>query len=177
MRSFLKNVSVLILALAVSLVWGSLAGHNGSASPRPSAVAAAAGFSAMQNGSSLQEAVLNHEREGLDALKSGDYDHFAELNADDAVYVDAAGVADKATVMKNVRGGFRLTDYTITNVIFAGISPAAGLISYEIRETGNSYGHGFSAHVFVSSVWAQRAGKWVCLFSQETPAREPQPAH
>jgi hypothetical protein len=168
MKISTNGAVVLAIAVAASFGVGVLVSGNR---------VTAAGAVPAQAARSLEDEAMRHEREGLDALKSGDYDHFAELNADDAVFVDAAGVADKATVMKNVRGGFRLTDYTITNVKFAGISPTAALISYEIRETGNSYGHGFSAHVFVSSVWVQRAGKWLCLFSQETAAHEPQPAH
>jgi ketosteroid isomerase-like protein len=123
--------------------------------------------------SPLAQQILAKEKEGLDALKAGNIAAFGDLTADDAVLVDDHGPADKAQVMKNV-AGFQLTDYTISGVHFVQLSSSSGLVSYDMVETGASHGHTFSAHVFVSSIWAQRAGKWLCLFSQETAAR---PAH
>jgi hypothetical protein len=51
------------------------------------------------------------------------------------------------------------------------LSPKSGLIAYKISETGTSHGKPFSATAQVSAIWAERGGKWVCLFSQETAAR------
>jgi Domain of unknown function (DUF4440) len=121
---------------------------------------------------SLQQMILAKEREGLDALKSGNLDVFANLTAEEAVFVDAAGPAGKADVMKNV-AGFKLTEYAIEDVRFVRLSDASGLISYKIAEKGVSHGHEFAAQVYVSSIWAERGGKWACLFSQETAARRP----
>jgi ketosteroid isomerase-like protein len=120
--------------------------------------------------STLKEQIVAKEREGLDALKVGDVQHFADLTADDAVFVDPHGPAGKAQVMKNV-AGFSLTDYQMEDVSFVQISPTAGLISYKSTEKGVSHGKEFAAQVYVSSVWGQRGGKWVCLFSQETAVR------
>jgi hypothetical protein len=121
---------------------------------------------------SLQEQIVAKEREGLEALKTGNLETFANLTAEEAVFVDAAGPATKAEVMKNV-AGFTLTDYSIEDVRFVPLSANSGLISYKIHEKGVSHGHEFAAQVYVSSIWAERAGKWVCLFSQETAPRTP----
>jgi len=121
-------------------------------------------------GPSLQDQIVSKEREGLDALKAGNVDRFAELTAEDAVFVDAHGPASKAQVMKNV-AGFRLTDYAIESVNFLPLTSSSGLIAYKITESGDSHGRQFTATVYVSSIWAKRAGQWVCLFSQETAAR------
>jgi len=69
--------------------------------------------------------------------------------------------------MKNITE-FRLTDYSIEDMKFMQLSPTTGLITYKISEQGSSHGHDFSAKAFVSSIWAKRAGGWVCVFSQET---------
>jgi hypothetical protein len=122
--------------------------------------------------SSMQEKVTAKEREGLEALKTGDVAHFGELTADDAVFVDPHGIASKADVMKNV-AGFRLTDFTMEDVKFLQVSDKAGLISYKLTEKGVTHGKDFTAMVFVSSIWAERNGKWLCEFSQETTARMP----
>jgi hypothetical protein len=120
--------------------------------------------------SSLQQQIIAKEHEGLDALKSGNLEQFGNLTADDAILVDAQGPASKAQVMKNV-AGFNLTDYSMEDVKFVPLSPTSGLIVYEISEKGVSHGKEFAVQAYISSVWAERESKWVCLFSQETSAR------
>lgn len=122
------------------------------------------------NKSSMQRQIVAKEREGLDALKTGDLARFGALTADDAVFVDAQGPAGKAQVLKNVVA-FRITEYSMDSVEFRAVSPNTGLITYKITEKGISHDKAFAAQVYVSSVWTQRDGKWVCLFSQETAAR------
>ena len=120
----------------------------------------------------LRDTIVAQERAGLDALKLGDVKAFADATADDAVFVDAAGTATKAEVVKNVQG-FHLTDYTMSDIRFVPLSKDSGLIVYRMTETGSSHGHDFTAKVVVSSIWAKRGGKWLCEFSQETAARAP----
>lgn len=119
---------------------------------------------------SLEQQVVAKEREGLDALKSGNLELFGNLTADDAVLVDAHGPATKAQVLKNV-AEFTLSDYSMDNLQFVPLSPNSGLITYKISEKGVSHGKECAAQAWVSSVWAQRGNKWLCVFSQETGAR------
>ena len=124
------------------------------------------------SGSSMQEKIAAKEREGLESLRTGDIAHFGEVTAEDAIFVDPHGIASKAEVMKNV-AGFRLTDFTIEDPKFLQLSEKAGLVSYKLTEKGVTHGKEFTATVFVSSIWAERGGKWLCEFSQETAARVP----
>jgi hypothetical protein len=124
----------------------------------------------MKTDDSLQQQIVAHEREGLEALKTGDLDRFGNLTADEAVMVDAQGPASKAQLLKNV-AGFKLTDYSMEGVKFVPLSANSGLISYKITEKGVSHGKEFTAQAYVSSIWIGRGGKWVCPFSQETGAR------
>jgi ketosteroid isomerase-like protein len=121
---------------------------------------------------SLEQQVVAAERDGLDALKAGNVDRFADHTADDAVFVDAAGPATKAQVVSNV-AGFRLAEYAMDDVKFVPLSPTSGLIVYTITEKGVSHGRQFAARAYISSIWTKRGGKWVCQFSQETAARRP----
>jgi hypothetical protein len=82
---------------------------------------------------SLQEQIVAKEREGLDALKTGNLDIFGKLTADEAVMVDAQGPATKTQVLLNV-GEFKLTDYSIEDLKFLTVSATTGLISYKITE-------------------------------------------
>lgn len=117
---------------------------------------------------SFEQQVVAHEREGLDALKTGDTAHFGALSADEALLVDAQGPATKAELLQHVTGTFILTDYTMSAIHFLSLGPQTGLIEYDAAETGTSHGKPFSAKVYVSSIWTERDGRWQCLFSQET---------
>jgi len=118
----------------------------------------------------MERQIVAKEREGLEALKTGDLIRFGDLTADDAIFVDAKGPAGKTEVLKNV-AGFKITEYSMENVEFRAISKTTGFIAYKITERGISHEKEFAAQVYVSSIWTQRDGKWVCLFSQETAAR------
>jgi ketosteroid isomerase-like protein len=163
MRTAPSAAIIIAIATAAGLSTARPKPAQGKETPHKSFVMAASGFP--------QEHIVAAEREGLEALRAGDVDHFGVLTADEAVLVDAHGPATKAQVLKNV-AGFTLTDYSIENVNFVPISKETGLISYKITEKGNSHGHGFSAQAYVSSVWTHRGDRWLCLFSQETPARQ-----
>ena len=127
-------------------------------------------MTATSSADSLQQQIVSKERDELECLKTGDLKHFAELLADDGVFVDDHGAASKSEIVEHT-AEFRLTEYTIDDVKFVPISMTSGLISYKIRERGNSHGREFTAQVYVSALWAQRGGKMVCLFSQETTAK------
>jgi hypothetical protein len=115
----------------------------------------------------LREKIVAKEREGLDALETGNLDLFGRLTAEDAVMVDAQGPATKVQVLKNV-SEFKLTYYSMDDLKFVPVSATTGLISYKITEKGISHGHEFMAKAYVSSLWTKRGSQWVCLFSQET---------
>jgi hypothetical protein len=120
--------------------------------------------------SDLRNTVPAKERQGLDCLKTGNLAGFAALTAEDAVFVDAHGAAGKAQVIKHT-SAFKLDDYTIEDVGFLALSRKPGSITYTITECGASHGKPFKAKAYVSSIWEERKGQWLCLFSQESLAR------
>jgi hypothetical protein len=119
---------------------------------------------------SMEQRIVSKEREELDSLKAGNLEVFANLLADDAVFVDAEGPASKEEIVKNV-AGFRLLEYSMEGVRFVPISAKSGLITYKVTEKGVSHGKEFTARVYISAVWTKHGGKWICLFSQETTAK------
>ena len=118
----------------------------------------------------LREEIVAQERAGLEALKTGDVAAFGNTIAEEAVFVDASGPAGKAQVVKNV-AGFRLREFSMTDIKFVQLSADTGLIVYVMDESGTTHGKEFSAKVHVASVWSKKSGKWLCEFSQETAAR------
>jgi len=161
----MKTAPALIL-IAVATLSGALL----LARPKTFAAEIFASRDSAAKDGSMEQQIVSKERQELDALKTGDLELFGNLTADDAVFVDEHGPASKAQILKNV-AGFRITDYSMEDVRFVPISAKSGLISYKISEKGISHGKEFTAQVYVSSVWAERGSKWVCLFSQETPAK------
>jgi ketosteroid isomerase-like protein len=119
----------------------------------------------------LREEIVAQERAGLEALKIGDIAAFGDSMAEDAVFVDTSGLAGKAQVVKNV-GGFRLREFTMTDIRFVPLSADTGLVVYTLEESGTTHGKEFSARVHVASVWSKHSGKWLCEFSQETAAKQ-----
>ena len=158
----MKTVSVFVILCALA------AGPSGS-SREPGARSAGVGMTNAARGA-LKDQIVAKEREELDSLKTGDMKVFADLLAEDAVFVDAHGSAGKAEVVKN-SSEFRLLEYSMEDIRFVAVSPSAGLIAYKINEKGTSHGREFTAKVNVSALWTERDGRWVCLFSQETVAR------
>ena len=153
---------LLTLAAAVSLVH---AGYGRTAGPKLDS------SDEQTKLTSIEQQIIAKESEGLEALKSGDVQRFAALTAADAIFVDAQGPATKAQVVKNVEG-FTLSEYSMNDVKFTALSKTSGLVVYKIREKGVSHGKEFTAQVYVSSIWTKRGKDWLCLFSQETAARQ-----
>jgi ketosteroid isomerase-like protein len=127
--------------------------------------------SAVAQVSDLQNQIVAKEREELEALKAADYQKFADLIADDAVFVAPQGMAAKSEVVENVRD-FKLLDFTMSDVRFVPLSASSGAVAYKLTETASSHGQEFTTEVYASAVWIRRDGQWVSIFSQETPARK-----
>jgi hypothetical protein len=45
------------------------------------------------------------------------------------------------------------------------------LIAYKLTQKVSSHGKEFSTQAFASAIWSERNGKWICIFTQETPAK------
>ena len=118
----------------------------------------------------LQEQIVAKERQELEALKSGNTQEFASLIAEEAVFIDPRGTARKAEVVGHV-GDFKLLEFSMDDIKFVALSETSGVIAYKLTEKGTSHGREFTSTAYASAVWVQREGKWVCVFSQETPGR------
>ncbi|HTP88228.1 MAG TPA: nuclear transport factor 2 family protein [Bryobacteraceae bacterium] len=130
---------------------------------------------AASSADSMRDEIVASERAELDCLKTGDMKTFAGLIADEAVFVDSRGADGKQPVVEH-SAAVHLDEFSMDDIRFVQVSPDSGLIAYTLTEKGSAHGHEFSARVHVSALWTKRGGRWVCLFSQETPAREAKPA-
>jgi hypothetical protein len=122
----------------------------------------------------LKDQVVAKEREELEALKSADYEKFASLIADDAIFLNAGGPGTKAQVVEN-SSHFKLLEFAMDDINFVPLTANSGIVIYKLTQKASSGGHEFTSVVHASATWIERDGKWVSVFSQETPARKPQP--
>jgi hypothetical protein len=120
--------------------------------------------------SQLQGAIVAKERQELEALKNGKVQEFSDLMAEEAIFMDPHGSASKAEVVGHL-GDLKLLEYAMADIKFVPVSPQAGVIAYKLTQKGVENGKDFADTVYVSALWVKRNGKWVCLFTQESPAQ------
>ena len=116
----------------------------------------------------LLEQITAQERKRLDARKAGSTAAFADMIAEDAVFVDSRGPEGKAAVLEHTSNS-RLRDYFMDNVKLVYNTATSGLITYKRTEkTIAGKNKEVASDFFVSVFWVQRDGKWLCVFSQES---------
>jgi len=118
--------------------------------------------------SELLEQLTAQERKRWDARKAGSTAAFADLIAEDAVFVDSRGPEGKAAVVQHASDS-KLKDYFMDNVKLVTFTATSGLITYKMTEKTIAGKNKESASdFFISVFWVQRDGKWLCVFSQES---------
>jgi ketosteroid isomerase-like protein len=118
----------------------------------------------------LRSEIIAKERQELEALKNGNVQEFADLMSEDAIFVDSKGTSSKAAMVASVRD-LKLYEYAMADIRFVNVSPQSGVIAYKLTQKGREQGKDFADTVYVSALWAKRGGRWICLFTQESPAQ------
>lgn len=112
-----------------------------------------------------------------DAIKAKNYDAFNGLIADDLVLVADDGVYNRAQTLDMFKQ-YDLTDYSFSDVKFVKVDDDLAVLIYTSTETstvGGKPSPESGKKVYNGSAWANRGGKWVGVFHQETLS-EPMPA-
>jgi ketosteroid isomerase-like protein len=116
----------------------------------------------------LLDQITAQERKRWDARKAGSTAAFADLIAEDAVFVDSRGPEGKAAIVQRA-SDTKLKDYFMDNAKLVTFTATSGLITYKMTEkTIVGKNKEASNDFFVSAFWVQRDGKWLCVFSQES---------
>lgn len=116
----------------------------------------------------LVEQITAQERRRLDARKAGSTAAFADMIAEDAVFVDSHGPEGKAAVVEHASNS-KLKDYFMDNVKLVMYTATSGLITYKMTEKiVVPKNKEVASDFFVSVFWVQRDGKWLCVFSHES---------
>jgi hypothetical protein len=107
------------------------------------------------------------ERKVWEALKAGDIACDRALLADDFLGVYDSGFGTKHEHVAQLHSGPVVADYSTEQARLKRLTPTLGLLSY--KATWHDH-HGASRAFFITSIWAERDGKWVNIFSQDTSA-------
>jgi hypothetical protein len=172
----MKKVCILLLvslALAATCL-GQSAPTNQPDSPRikpPTASPTPAPAPAIANNSatnSPQDAFIAREKEVWEAIRKKNMPVFAGYLAEDMLYVSKDGLHSKADTVKGIEATtipeFTLDDWKVTM-----IDKDVALVTYRMSTKAVACGPE-AVSERNSTIWAERGGKWLVVFHQDTTA-------
>ncbi|HEX3090278.1 MAG TPA: nuclear transport factor 2 family protein [Ilumatobacteraceae bacterium] len=116
-------------------------------------------------------AFVDLETSVWDALRRGDAAADARLLADDFLGVYPSGFATRSDHVGQLTHGPTVADFELRDARLMVLSEDDALLSYRADfhrlVDGQS---GESETMFVSSLWCRRSGRWVNVFSQDSPS-------
>jgi hypothetical protein len=110
------------------------------------------------------------ESEVWQALVDGDGDADGRLLSDDFLGVYTVGFADRAAHVAQVGSGPTVTDYALREARLMVLADDMVLLAYKAEF--HRPGEADAESVLISSIWQERDGNWVNIFSQDTPAAD-----
>ena len=108
------------------------------------------------------------------ALVSGDAATDERFLADDFLGVYPTGFADRSDHVGQLADGPTVAEFTLSDERMLVLSDSAVLLAYRadyrraLRSAGSE-----PETMYVSSLWCRRDGRWVNVFSQDTPPGRP----
>jgi hypothetical protein len=117
------------------------------------------------------EALIGLETEVWRALVDGDAESDGRLLSDDFLGVYPTGFSDRSDHVGQLADGPAVADFELSEARVVALSDAAVLLCYraDFRPASASDAPARDA-MYVSSLWCLRDGRWVNVFSQDTPA-------
>lgn len=123
------------------------------------------------------DTIIAREKEIWDAIKAKNPDGFAAMLTDDFVYVSEDGVHDKAATVDGIKG-LAPTDISLADWKVVPLDKDAAVVVYTVSMKGTSNGQPMpGATLRAGSLWANRGGKWMGVFHQDTVVTDPPPAN
>lgn len=120
--------------------------------------------------SSTVEHFVELESAVWDALVRGDTEADAHCLSEDFLGVYPTGFASRADHVGQLENGPTVSAFEIRSPVIRAFTPEHVLLSYEAHFLRGSTDS--AETMFVSSVWSFVDGRWINVFSQDTPASE-----
>jgi hypothetical protein len=117
------------------------------------------------------DAFIELERNVWDALRRGDAAEDARLLAEDFLGVYPSGFADRSDHAAQLANGPTVADFELHEARMMVLTDNDVLLSYRADWHRLTTGQcGARESMYVSSLWSRRSGRWVNVFSQDSPA-------
>ncbi|HEX6663536.1 MAG TPA: nuclear transport factor 2 family protein [Gaiellaceae bacterium] len=119
----------------------------------------------------LIEDFIRLETQVWRALANGDADADGRMLSDDFLGVYPTGFADRTDHIGQLADGPTIATFALHDARMIAVSESAVMLSYraEFEHRTSDVPSGMQA-MYVSSLWCRRGGKWLNVFSQDTPA-------
>ena len=124
----------------------------------------------MQHADMDLNACIELETEVWDALRRGDAQADLRLLADDFLGVYPTGFADRSAHAGQLADGPTVSQFQLLEARLMVLSDNDVLLSY--RADWHRFGStdsGAGESMYISSLWSRRSGRWVNVFSQDSP--------
>jgi hypothetical protein len=116
------------------------------------------------------EQFIRLEREVWEALAHGDGQADGRLLSDDFLGVYTVGFADRAAHVAQLADGPTVTEFSLGEARLMVLTDDMVLLAYRAEFTRP--GDDAAESVLISSIWCERDGRWVNIFSQDTPSAD-----
>ena len=114
---------------------------------------------------------IEKEKEVWEAIKNKDKSADSRLLADDFVGLYDTGFATKSDHVNQMDDEYSIEKYNLQDAKVLRLSPTMALLLYKATCKGSGAWEQFCSRPgYVSSLWVEREGHWLNLFSQDTRA-------
>ena len=124
-------------------------------------------LAAAQDRAAIAKAIEANERAINVAIQKGDLAGFKALVADDGYAMDGTGLMPVPEFVK-MFAQIKLQTFTIDQVKVVFGNDSSAVITYRFAGKGSMMGQAMPSPVWASTTYANRGGKWVAVFHQET---------
>lgn len=118
------------------------------------------------------DAFIELERNVWEALRRGDPEADARLLSDDFLGVYPSGFADRSDHVGQLANGPTVAEFALHDARLLVVSDDDVMLAYraDYRRPGASERDAVES-MYVSSLWCRRSGRWVNVFSQDSPVQ------
>jgi hypothetical protein len=119
----------------------------------------------------LLEDLIRLETQVWQALADGDADADGRMLSDDFLGVYPTGFTDRKSHVEQLIDGPTVASFALHDARMLAVSESAVILSYRAEfERPTSTAASEMQRMYVSSLWCRRDGRWLNVFSQDTPA-------
>lgn len=163
MKTYRICAAVLSLAILPPLCFAQCA-RPAKATKHPSKPQGAA-----TTAKSVDQRVVDLEKEGWEAIKKKDWNGLGALMTSDFVMVDENGIVSGRAEVLKMLADLNVTDYFMEDAKVVMLDKDAALLTYKVTQKGSVKGQPIpSKPYYASSVYVKHGNKWLNVLYQQS---------